>query len=150
MGVELDLGPVGAAACLDAAGITFMFAPRFHPAFKAVVPVRRALKVRTAFNILGPMLNVAGAKYGLVGVWSPDLALVMAEALQVPFLFHGCDLLRRRCHCVLPPCGSACVAEFASRHVNTRLCVVGATSGNHAHQVMNTGQASRAYCVSWY
>ena len=60
-GVQLDLGPDGTARCLDEAGITFMFAPRFHPAMKAVVPVRRALKVRTAFNVLGPMLNPAGA-----------------------------------------------------------------------------------------
>lgn len=78
----LDLGPEGAAACIEQAGITFMFAPRFHPAMKAVVPVRRALKIRTAFNILGPMLNPAGADYGLVGVYSPELGLLMAEALQ--------------------------------------------------------------------
>lgn len=82
-GVKLDLGPEGAAECLDKAGITFMFAPRFHPAMKAVVPVRRSLKVRTAFNVLGPMLNPAGAKYGLVGVYNSELARLMAEALQV-------------------------------------------------------------------
>jgi anthranilate phosphoribosyltransferase len=45
----------------------FMYAPRFHPAMKAVAPVRKALKVRTAFNLLGPMLNPAGSKYALVG-----------------------------------------------------------------------------------
>jgi len=44
-----------------------MYAPRFHPAMKAVAPVRKALKVRTAFNLLGPMLNPAGSKYALVG-----------------------------------------------------------------------------------
>lgn len=82
-GVKLDLGPEGAAECLDKAGITFMFAPRFHPAMKAVVPVRRSLKVRTAFNVLGPMLNPAGAKYALVGVFNTALARLMAEALQV-------------------------------------------------------------------
>jgi anthranilate phosphoribosyltransferase len=82
-GVKLDLGPEGAAACLDRAGITFMFAPRFHPAMKTVVPVRKALSIRTAFNVLGPMLNPAGAKYGLVGVWNTDLARLMAESLKV-------------------------------------------------------------------
>ena len=96
-GVKLDLGPVGAAQCLEKAGITFMFAPRFHPAMKAVVPVRRSLKVRTAFNVLGPMLNPAGAKYGLVGVYSTELARLMAEALQVlsklSNIHEGCLLL---------------------------------------------------------
>lgn len=92
MGVALDLGPVGAARCLEEAGVTFMFAPRFHPAMKAVVPVRRALGVRTAFNVLGPMLNPAGAKYGLVGVYNTGLARLMAEALQArrPLRLHAC------------------------------------------------------------
>ena len=82
-GVKLELGPEGAAKCLEEAGVTFMFAPRFHPAMRAVVPVRRALKVRTAFNVLGPMLNPAGATYGLVGVYNTQLARLMAESLQV-------------------------------------------------------------------
>lgn len=82
LGVKLELGPKGAAQCLEEAGVTFMFAPRFHPAMRAVVPVRRALKVRTAFNVLGPMLNPAGATYGLVGVYNTKLARLMAEALQ--------------------------------------------------------------------
>ena len=49
---------------------------------KAVVPVRRSLKVRTAFNILGPLLNPANAAYGLIGVYSPDISDLMASALQ--------------------------------------------------------------------
>jgi anthranilate phosphoribosyltransferase len=81
--VRLELGPAGSARCIEEAGITFMFAPRFHPAMRAVVPVRRALGVRTAFNVLGPMLNPAGAKYGLVGVYNTSLAKLMAEALLV-------------------------------------------------------------------
>ena len=47
---------------------------RYHPAMAAVVPVRRALRVRTAFNILGPLLNPAGATYGLIGVYSTAIA----------------------------------------------------------------------------
>jgi anthranilate phosphoribosyltransferase len=86
MGVQLDLGPEGAARCIEEAGITFMFAPRFHPAMKQVMPVRRALQVRTAFNVLGPMLNPAGASYGLVGVYTTKLARLMAGALQVSAL----------------------------------------------------------------
>ena len=99
MGVQLDLGPEGSASCIEKAGITFMFAPRFHPAMAAVVPVRRALKVRTVFNILGPMLNPAGADYGLVGVYSPELGLLMAEALQVclpPFVHRRIDYFTQK------------------------------------------------------
>ena len=55
---------------------------RFHPAMAAVVPVRRSLKVRTAFNILGPLLNPAGAAYGLIGVYSPAISGLMAATLQ--------------------------------------------------------------------
>ena len=106
-GVKLDLGPEGAAECLDKAGITFMFAPRFHPAMKQVVPVRRSLKVRTAFNVLGPMLNPAGAKYGLVGVYNTHLARVMAEALQVLSRLASRFTRRTECRkrCNWPSCG---------------------------------------------
>jgi len=82
LGVVIDLGPKEMEQCLAEAGIGFMFAPRFHPAMKAVVPVRRSLKVRTAFNILGPMLNPARVPYALVGVYSRDVQKLMAEALQ--------------------------------------------------------------------
>mmetsp|Transcript_8750 Transcript_8750/g.28878 ORF Transcript_8750/g.28878 Transcript_8750/m.28878 type:complete len:412 (-) Transcript_8750:89-1324(-) len=82
LGVAVDIGPEGVARCVEEAGIGFMFAPRFHPAMAAVVPVRKALKVRTAFNILGPMLNPADAPYALVGVYGPSVSQLMAESLQ--------------------------------------------------------------------
>ena len=82
LGVVIDLGPREMERCLSEAGIGFMFAPRYHPAMKAVVPVRRSLKVRTAFNILGPMLNPARVPYALVGVYSKDIQKLMADALK--------------------------------------------------------------------
>ena len=82
LGVVIDLGPEQMEACLAEAGIGFMFAPRFHPAMKSVVPVRKALKVRTAFNILGPLLNPASVPYALVGVYSRDIQKLMADALK--------------------------------------------------------------------
>ncbi|CAK0731729.1 hypothetical protein CVIRNUC_000035 [Coccomyxa viridis] len=82
LGVAVDIGPEGVARCIQECGVGFMFAPRYHPAMKAVVPVRKSLKVRTAFNILGPLLNPAGAAYGLIGVYSPAIAPLMASALQ--------------------------------------------------------------------
>jgi anthranilate phosphoribosyltransferase len=80
--------------CLEDAGIAFMFAPLFHPALKEVVPVRKALKVRTIFNILGPLLNPAGAKRLVLGVFKPALLHVYAEAVA-----GG----GARAHCALPP-----------------------------------------------
>ena len=56
LGVAVDLGPEGVAECVKQCGMGFMFAPRYHPSMKAVAPVRKKLKVRTAFNLLGPML----------------------------------------------------------------------------------------------
>jgi anthranilate phosphoribosyltransferase len=79
-GVELELGPKGVAKCIEEVGLGFMFAPRFHPAMKVVRPVRKSLGVRTAFNMLGPLLNPAHAKYALIGVYSTDISRLMADA----------------------------------------------------------------------
>jgi anthranilate phosphoribosyltransferase len=82
LGVKIGLGADGVERCLAAAGIAFMFAPGFHPAMKNVVPVRKALGVRTVFNILGPMLNPAACGRGLIGVYSEPMVVLMAEALH--------------------------------------------------------------------
>ncbi|CAI6003689.1 unnamed protein product, partial [Closterium sp. NIES-64] len=70
------------ARCVQEAGVGFMYAPRFHPAMRIVAPVRKALKVRTAFNLLGPMLNPSFAPYALVGVFNPETVDLMARSLQ--------------------------------------------------------------------
>jgi len=82
LGVAVDLGPEGVAQCVQEVGMGFMYAPRYHPSMAAVGPVRKALKVRTAFNLLGPMLNPARSKYALVGVYTPDLQHLMADSLM--------------------------------------------------------------------
>lgn len=82
LGVAVDLGPQSVSACIDEAGVGFMYAPRYHPAMAAVRQVRKELGTRTAFNILGPMLNPARASYGLIGVYSNSIGPLMAEALQ--------------------------------------------------------------------
>lgn len=82
LGVAVDLGPQSVARCIDKAGVGFMYAPRYHPAMAAVRQVRKELGTRTAFNILGPMLNPARAAYGLIGVYSNSIGPLMAEALQ--------------------------------------------------------------------
>ncbi|CAI5494286.1 unnamed protein product [Closterium sp. Naga37s-1] len=82
LNVEVDLGPQAVARCVQEAGVGFMYAPRFHPAMRIVAPVRKALKVRTAFNLLGPMLNPSFAPYALVGVFNPETVDLMARSLQ--------------------------------------------------------------------
>jgi anthranilate phosphoribosyltransferase len=67
---------------VEEAGITFMHAPLFHPAMKYVAPVRRALKIRTFFNMLGPMINPASPKYQLVGVYSPEVQELYSEVYR--------------------------------------------------------------------
>ncbi|CAN5278734.1 anthranilate phosphoribosyltransferase [soil metagenome] len=62
-------------------GMAFMFAPNFHPAMKYVMPARRSLKVRTFFNMLGPLLNPAGVKHQMVGAFSNEAASIMIQIL---------------------------------------------------------------------
>ena len=67
---------------IDAAGICFLHAPLFHPALKAVAPIRKNLAVRTFFNMLGPMVNPASPKHQLVGVYSLEMARIYNYLLQ--------------------------------------------------------------------
>lgn len=85
LGVRIDLSPDGFRRCVEKAGVGFMFAPNYHPAFKAVVGVRKMLAargVRTIFNLIGPLLNPAKPQCQLVGVFSRDLCPVFAEILE--------------------------------------------------------------------
>jgi anthranilate phosphoribosyltransferase len=81
LGVRIDLNAAQVARCIDEAGIGFIFAPAFHPAMAKVMPVRRELGIRTAFNLLGPLTNPAHPSFQLVGVGSPDWAELVARAL---------------------------------------------------------------------
>ncbi len=81
LGVKIDLSPEEVKKCIEQVGIGFMFAPLFHPAMKHAMPTRRELKIRTVFNILGPLTNPANAPYHTLGVFQKDLAPVMAKVL---------------------------------------------------------------------
>ena len=85
LGIRINLPPEGFRDCLAKAGLGFLFAPMYHPAFKAIMPVRKILAekgVRTIFNLIGPLLNPARPACQLVGVFSPELPPVYAEILQ--------------------------------------------------------------------
>ena len=82
LGVKIDLGPESVAACIDAVGVGFMFAPLFHPAMRHAGPVRREIGIRTIFNVLGPLANPAGVKRQLLGVPSAALGERIVTALR--------------------------------------------------------------------
>lgn len=94
LGLPLPLDEQQAGTCLAATGFTFLFAPHYHPAMKEIAPVRRALGVRTVFNLLGPLTNPAEPPFGLIGAYSRDAARLMAETLagmpiERVFVVHG-------------------------------------------------------------
>jgi anthranilate phosphoribosyltransferase len=94
VGLPIPLDETAAAECLRATGFTFLFAPHYHPAMKEVAPVRRALGVRTVFNLLGPLTNPAAPPFSLIGAYSSDAARLIAETLagmeiERAFVVHG-------------------------------------------------------------
>ena len=94
LGMRLPPDAASAMQCLAATGFTFLFAPAFHPAMKAIMPVRNALGVRTVFNVLGPLTNPAAPPFQLIGAFSADAAQLMADTLagmpiQRAFVVHG-------------------------------------------------------------
>jgi anthranilate phosphoribosyltransferase len=89
LGVNLDAPPETVARCIDDIGFGFCFAPRFHPAMKAVAPIRKALGIRTLFNLIGPLANPAPLTFQLVGVADAALMRPMAEALRQLGVRHG-------------------------------------------------------------
>jgi anthranilate phosphoribosyltransferase len=96
LGVQVTATPMEAARLIREVGMGFLFAPAFHPAMKHVQPVRRELKMRTVFNLLGPLANPARAQTQVIGAPSPAAARLMAEALHQlgtrrSFIVHGRD-----------------------------------------------------------
>ena len=96
LGVKVDATAEVMAECLKNIGIAFLFAPVLHPAMKHAIGPRREIGIRSIFNILGPLSNPAGARYGVLGVYDRDLTLTLAEAAAVLgakrlFVVHGFD-----------------------------------------------------------
>ena len=98
LGVNLTATSEKVQAAVEEVGITFLFAPGWHPALKAVAPLRRNLKVRTVFNLLGPLVNPLNPTGQVIGVFDPKLIATMAEALhllgtQTAIVLHGREKL---------------------------------------------------------
>jgi anthranilate phosphoribosyltransferase len=94
LGIPVDLAPTEGAASLRNHRFAFFHAPSLHPAMKVVMPVRRALGVRTIFHLVGPLSNPAGASAQVMGVYAPHLVPLASEAMMLlntrhAFVVHG-------------------------------------------------------------
>jgi anthranilate phosphoribosyltransferase len=96
LGVPINLGPELAVECLRQTGFVFLYAQLYHPAMKALGPLRRALGFRTVFNLVGPLTNPAGARNQVIGVLAPSRVLLVGRTLAAlgarrAFVVHGTD-----------------------------------------------------------
>jgi anthranilate phosphoribosyltransferase len=96
LGIPINLSPELAVDCLRQTGFVFLFAPLYHPAMKALNPLRRALGFRTIFNLVGPLTNPAGARAQVIGVLAPSRVLLVGRTLvslgaRRAFVVHGTD-----------------------------------------------------------
>jgi anthranilate phosphoribosyltransferase len=119
LGVNLQADADTAASCLEEVGIAFLFAPGFHPAMKHAAPIRRELGIRTAFNLLGPLTNPAGATCQLLGVpapeWVEPIARVLANlGCERALVVHGAGGLDE-----VSTLGDTVVAEVRGERVKT-------------------------------
>jgi anthranilate phosphoribosyltransferase len=119
LGVDVAAPPAVVERCLDRAGIAFLFAPAFHPSMRHAAPTRRELGVRTAFNLLGPLTNPAGARRQLVGVPRPEMTELVARVLALlgterAWVVHGADGLDE-----ISTTGHTKVSECRAGLVNT-------------------------------
>lgn len=96
LGVRIDLEPDQVRRCIEEAGIGFLFAPRYHPGMRFAAPTRKALGIRTLFNVLGPLANPAGADRQVMGVFAPEWVEPIAQVLErlgcrEAMVVHGLD-----------------------------------------------------------
>jgi anthranilate phosphoribosyltransferase len=119
LGIRVTASPAVVERCLVEAGVGFFFAPTFHPSMRHAAPVRRELGVRTAFNLLGPLTNPAGASRQLLGVARPELTELLARTLMLlgttrAWVVHGADGIDE-----LTTAGYTKVSECRGGSVNT-------------------------------
>jgi anthranilate phosphoribosyltransferase len=132
LGIPVGLTPPEAAQALRSHRFAFLHAPSLHPAMKAVLPVRRALGIRTVFNILGPLTNPAGASAQVMGVYAPHLIPLVAKAMAMlgtrhAFVVHG---------------------ETGSSHARTGLDELSISGTSHVAEVRTTPGAAATITLS--
>jgi anthranilate phosphoribosyltransferase len=119
LGVNISLSPNEAKACINSIGICFMYAPYFHKAMKYAAPIRKAIGIRTIFNILGPLSNPANATCQVLGVYDKKLTVLMAKVLarlglRRAFVVYGFDTLDE-----ISITGPTQISELKSRKITT-------------------------------
>lgn len=117
-GIDLTMSPANTRKALDTLGIAFMFAPQYHGGFRHAAPVRQAMKTRTIFNILGPLINPARPNIELMGVYDETLIAPIAETMlkmdmKRAAVVHGSGLDEVAIH------GETVVAEIKDGHILT-------------------------------
>jgi anthranilate phosphoribosyltransferase len=142
LGVDVDAGIKVVERAIAEVGIGFLFAPRLHPAFKAVAGIRRELGVRTVFNLLGPLANPAGARHQVMGVYEPRWVPIIGGVLAAlgalhAFVVHGSGLDE------ISVTGMTHVAEVKAGEVE-RFCIVPEDLGlpRHAESEIAGGDAA--------
>lgn len=116
LGINLNMTPEQAKACLDETNLTFLMAPVYHSGIRHAMPVRQTLKTRTLFNILGPLINPAGAEVQIIGVYDPALIKPVVESLKLlnkkaAWVVHGSGMDEIALH------GSTKVAQLLDNEI---------------------------------
>jgi anthranilate phosphoribosyltransferase len=143
LGIPVQLAPQAAVAALRDYGFCFLLAPSHHPALKAVMPVRRALGVRTVFNVLGPLLNPAGARRQVMGVYSARLVPVVAEALALLGAEHAMVVHGDGGQDELALSGPSEIAEVRFHPIGT--VSTSSQRSNHTRAVRPAARSARAH-----
>src|SRR3954468_19761579 len=144
LGIRVTAPPAVVERCLTDAGIGFFFAPTFHPSMKHAAPIRRELGIRTAFNLLGPLTNPAGATRQLVGVSRPEFTELRGRALILlgttrAWVVHGADgidELTTSGYTKISECRDGAVNTFYLHPAEVGLpkAAAGSLQGGDAHQ----------------
>lgn len=118
LGVNINLSPENTKRCIEETGIGFMFAQKYHPAFKNVGHIRKELGVRTVFNMLGPLLNPANVNAQVIGVFDPALTELFAQTLKKTgiknaMVVHGDGLDE------VTICGETKITQLANGNIKT-------------------------------
>lgn len=119
LGVNIEISPAMVKECIEKVGIGFMFAPMFHSAMKYAIGPRREVGIRTIFNVLGPLTNPAGADVQVLGVYKPELTVVMADVLKklgakAAMVVHG-----EGCYDEITTTGSTRITELKNGKLRT-------------------------------
>ncbi|HLO48680.1 MAG TPA: anthranilate phosphoribosyltransferase [Kamptonema sp.] len=144
LGANLNAPPERVKAAVDEVGITFLFAPGWHPALKVVAPLRRTLKVRTVFNLLGPLVNPLRPTGQVMGVFDFNLVATVAQALKeldtkVAIVLHGREKLDEAglgdiTDLAILSEGEVCLTELNPQTVGLTPAPIGALRGGNLEE----------------